>query len=300
MPLSSFSNALSRIILVGIGVCLLFAPLSKGQGSAVPVKQVNGTVNGNQRGLQATITVCAANAAGIPCAPALAGALFSNAALTTPLANPTQTDANGNYPVMFLAAGLYTITETASGFAGYTYQVSLPCASGQACTISTLNVTTLSVSGTATLPSPIINGTPAGSGIPTITLKKGTGAGNYTGTNTAYANVDGTNLSYTVTIPVGWKLAIISTGTTFQSTAVGGIVFALADGGTTLAPEMSVNPSAINLSEPVALATMITGDGNSHTITLQVKTGNAADAWNVANGSSTNTPTMVFILSPSN
>lgn len=152
-----------------------------------------------------------------------------------------------------------------------------------------------------TLTSPVVNGSPTGTGIPTLTQKTGSGGGTYTGTNTSMADVDSTNLSYTVTIPTGWKLKVDAAFNAYQSTAAGGMQFALADGGVSLPGcVQDVTPSAINLNQPVALTSVITGDGASHTIRLRAITLAGADAWNISNASSTRTPSMTFILSPSN
>ncbi len=71
----------------------------------------------------AVITVCPANSAGTPCTPTSVS-LFSNFALTTPVTNPFNADANGNYS-FYLAPGNYTVTITGVGVAGYSYQISL-------------------------------------------------------------------------------------------------------------------------------------------------------------------------------
>lgn len=152
-----------------------------------------------------------------------------------------------------------------------------------------------------TLTSPIINGTPTGTGIPTFTQKKGTGLGNYTGANTSAADVDAANLSYTVTIPTGWKLWCGATFNVFQSTAAGPVMnFLLADGGIALAGTQDVVASAVNMNTPVAINTVVTGDGASHTIRIQAATNNAADSWNMENATATRTPILTCILSPSN
>lgn len=141
-------NRFNRLALMTLALLWLPTP-SFGQGAYIPAKQVLSTVNGQLRGIQATVTVCAPNTAGLPCAPASANTLFKDAALTQPLANPTTTDALGNYPQMALAGGNYTITETAAGFVGFSYQVSVSCpGTGGSC-----SVTNLTVSGTATLPN---------------------------------------------------------------------------------------------------------------------------------------------------
>lgn len=89
------------------------------------------TVNGVTRPLAgATITVCAARTGGLPCSPALVNAVFSNAALTQPLSNPFFADGSGNYRFA-VGQGTYTVTVTAKGFSGYSYQISVfSCAPG--------------------------------------------------------------------------------------------------------------------------------------------------------------------------
>src|SRR5712664_184621 len=141
-------------VLILLGVCF-WAQSTFGQGVSVGPRTVTATVNGQMRPVVATVTVCASGAAGLPCSPALSNVLFSNAALTQPVSNPTTTDANGNY-TFFIAPGNYTLTETASGFSGYSYQTSVTC-SPSSCTVGTLTTTgaasvggTLSVSGFST------------------------------------------------------------------------------------------------------------------------------------------------------
>jgi hypothetical protein len=104
---------------------LCISSLALGQGNLVAPKPVLSVVNGVTRPVaNATITVCGPGATGIPCSPVLVGVLFKDAALTQPLPNPFTTDGNGNYQFA-VAAGTYTVTETASGFAGYSYQFSI-------------------------------------------------------------------------------------------------------------------------------------------------------------------------------
>lgn len=95
-------------------------------GPFVSFKVVNGLVMPNAG---ATITVCAASAGGIPCSPALANRVYSNQALTQPLSNPFPADPNGNYSFA-ISPGNYTVTETATGFAGKSFQVSVGVAPG--------------------------------------------------------------------------------------------------------------------------------------------------------------------------
>jgi len=150
-----------------------------------------------------------------------------------------------------------------------------------------------------TLTAPVINGTPTGTGIPTLTLKKGTGAGNYTSTSLTAVQVDGTNLALTVTIPTGWKLSVQASGSIGSNTAAVTVAVSITDGGTKLQEVSALGPVAAGLI-PFSLSTIITGDGASHTIDLRFFTTNAADAVAILNASSTQLPTMVFNLSPSN
>lgn len=147
--------------------CLLFSLPAAAQGVYIPARTVTGTVNGITRPISgATITVCAANTAGIPCSPALSNAVFKDSGLTVPLSNPFFSDANGNYPQAALASGVYTITETAVGFTGFSYQATVSCSTAGGCSISgpftvagaasvtgLLTVGSASVTGAAMLPS---------------------------------------------------------------------------------------------------------------------------------------------------
>lgn len=129
---------------------LLFCSLvSFGQGVWVAPPPALKTVNGLTSPLaNATITVCAANASGIPCSPALANALFKDVALTQPLANPFTTDTNGNSNFA-ISPGNYTLTVTGTGFAGISYQFT--AAGGSLA----LNGNTLNIpAGTATITIP--------------------------------------------------------------------------------------------------------------------------------------------------
>ena len=104
---------------------LALASSAFAQGVFVPAQTAFKVVNGYTTPIaKATITVCGAGASGIPCSPALVNTVFSNTALTQPLSNPFTSDAFGNYQFASVP-GTYTVTVTASGFAGYSYQVSL-------------------------------------------------------------------------------------------------------------------------------------------------------------------------------
>lgn len=146
--------------------------------------------------------------------------------------------------------------------------------------------------------NPVFTGTPSGTGIPTYTLKKGSGSGNYTSASTSYVDVDATNLAYTVTIPTGWKLGICVSGSFFTATSAVAQSLSLLDGSTLV--EVPITSATTSTVTPFSLSWVITGDGASHTVKLQYKTSNAADAVEIANSSTTIVPTMLFILSPSN
>lgn len=150
-----------------------------------------------------------------------------------------------------------------------------------------------------TLTSPVINGTPSGTGIPTYTLKKGTGAGNYTSASTTDVVVDGTNLSFSGIIPTGWKLVIMASGGITSLTAAVTVFVGIADGGT-IVKTMPILPTLASNFTPFVILWEINGDGNTHTIDLRYHTTNGADSVSIDNNTATEVPTMIFILSPSN
>lgn len=156
-----------------------------------------------------------------------------------------------------------------------------------------------------TITSPVINGTPSGTGIPTYTTKVGSGAGTYSSASTSYTAVDGTNLSFTVTIPLGWKLAMWGEGSVFTATAVTTWGIALVDTSTSTTLVATTGQSVgtgSSQATPFNLPAVITGDGNSHTVQMQYKTAAGGDVVSILNsGNATNgLPTMLFILTPSN
>lgn len=113
-----------------LGLILLLSSMAWGQGAFIPPQQALKVVNGITSPIpNATITVCAANASGIPCTPVLVSAIFKDAGLTQPLPNPFTADANGNYQFA-IATGTYTITTTALGFAGTSFQITVASGSG--------------------------------------------------------------------------------------------------------------------------------------------------------------------------
>jgi len=137
-----------------------------------------------------------------------------------------------------------------------------------------------------------------------LTLKKGSGAGNYSSASTTFTAVDGTNLTNTVTIPTGWKLGIQVSGAITTSTAIATASVGINDGscsGSTVNLQRTQSvPTAATNPESFSLSSVITGDGASHTINLCYLTSNAADSVTMINSSSDFLPTMVFTLMPSN
>ncbi len=134
--------------------------------------------------------------------------------------------------------------------------------------------------------------------IPTVTLLKGSGAGNYaTSSTTSYVDVDSARLSYTVVIPFGYKLIVNANGSGFTQTGAATFFISLFDGGTIL--ERTDGPDASGVTAIWTMKTVINGDGNSHTIKLQFKTSTAGDPATI-NNSGANVPTMIFQLIQSN
>ena len=147
-----------------------------------------------------------------------------------------------------------------------------------------------------TLTAPVINGTPTGTGIPTVTFKKGTNGGDYTTASTSFVQVDGTNLTATITIPTGWKLVINCAGTVTTTGGSATVTIMLADGGSQV-QATTVSTVGAAAQSSWSMAWQIAGDGAAHTIDLRFKTSaNTADILN----SGGIVPTMVFTLTPSN
>lgn len=136
-----------------------------------------------------------------------------------------------------------------------------------------------------------------------MTLKSGTGAGNYDTASTNYVRADTTNLVFTTTIPKGWKLSCVTTGSATTLTAAVAWSIAIADGtsdNSGILAEVQGTSTGAGVAAPYTVATVVAGDGASHTLNLQFKTANAADHANIANGTTTIAPMMVFTLMPSN
>lgn len=140
----------------------------------------------------------------------------------------------------------------------------------------------------------------------TLSLKKGSGGGNYTNATTSYTVADSTNLCLTVTIPSGWKLGIVASGSLGTSTAIADSFAAVTDNASCstansgILAEAQVDAGTIAGFGGFTLNSVITGNGAAHSIALQFRTSNVADTANLLNSTATLTPTMSFTLMPSN
>src|ERR1035441_7112620 len=113
-------------------------PFTLGQGTVVAPQIAFKGVNGFTNPIaNARITVCAASTGGIPCSPSLANAVFKDAALTQPLSNPFTSDSSGNYQFA-IAPGNFTVTVTASGYSGNSYQITAASNANTAAALRTL------------------------------------------------------------------------------------------------------------------------------------------------------------------
>jgi hypothetical protein len=72
----------------------------------------------------ATVRFCTAAATGVPCSPL--ASVYSDAALTTPLANPTTADISGNISGIYAAPGNYNVQVSGTGLTTRTYTVTIP------------------------------------------------------------------------------------------------------------------------------------------------------------------------------
>ena len=99
--------------------------------------------------------------------------------------------------------------------------------------------------------------------------------------------MDGTNLAYTVTVPLGAKATITVDGEFYQSTGVADTWVAICDGTTVLREKELQGGVGLAAAEGYMLRYVFTGDGASHTFKPRFKTSNVADAANIVNASAT-------------
>jgi hypothetical protein len=160
----------------------------------------------------------------------------------------------------------------------------------------------------STLLSPVVNGTPSGTGIRTTVMKAGTQGGNYGTTNAGLVAVDGTNLSYTVTVPSGWALLCQASGSAQVASGGANAALALQDSvNGVIQEELITSTTAIasggglasSMTNSFSLTAKIAGDGMSHTVQLMY--GGVTPAYSeLIINISTAYPTMLFSLVPSN
>jgi hypothetical protein len=133
---------------------------------------------------------------------------------------------------------------------------------------------------------------------PTTTLKQGSGAGSYTNATTNWATVDAVNLSYSVVIPIGWKLLIAANGCS-EGTTASGYQIGLADGVAEITAIAIGNGLAQN-NQSWTLNWVINGDGANHTIALTFKNLASSSSISILNNTGLTVPVMVFQLLASN
>lgn len=132
-----------------------------------------------------------------------------------------------------------------------------------------------------------------------LTPKKGSQNGTpYSTTSSTYADVDATNLGFTVTIPNGWKLGIWVTTTADVLAGKGGRI-GIFDGSIVVDQQVD-NQTASELDMPMSLVWEITGDGASHTVKLQFRNTDNVSAFKLSNTNGSLSTTMLFLLMPSN
>jgi hypothetical protein len=102
-----------------------------------------------------------------------------------------------------------------------------------------------------------------------------------------------------VTVPVGSKLTIVASGSYFSGTGGTNVYIGLYDTqSSSIIYEKNYATPAQNQLFDFTVPWVLAGDGNSHTIELQFKTGNGSDGVNIRNSSSTLVPIMLFTLYP--
>ena len=148
--------------------------------------------------------------------------------------------------------------------------------------------------------SPVVGGTPTGSGIASVEFTRGDRASTYSTTSSTYANVDNTNLQRVFVIPAGWKLSVSATGVFAVAAATTSASLILRDSITALSfAALQSNIATAGQAIPWSLVGGIEGDGRTHTVALQFASSDNATAVTITNNSS-NYPTMIWRLEPAN
>lgn len=131
----------------------------------------------------------------------------------------------------------------------------------------------------------------------TSTMKNGSGAGNYSTSSSSFVDVDSSNLSYTVTVPVGYKILINTCYSWTNSSGSAEVVICISVDGASVIENLNNQPTDTSTANGGALTYIFNGDGASHTFELKWKT-DAGTAL-MFNGTSVRTPCMTFLMLPS-
>jgi hypothetical protein len=129
------------------------------------------------------------------------------------------------------------------------------------------------------------------------TVKRGSGAGNYSNATTSFAAIDSTNLDLTVTVPVGMLAICLCVG---SATAIGaaltngGYIAIFVDSVQMFTDILSANASA--MAEPFALSAVVVGDGASHVFSPQFAAAAASHTTFVYNDAATDAPFNLVLL----
>jgi hypothetical protein len=266
------------------------------------------------------ISWCAHPANAVPCTNKVTTYTTATLATACPLSSQivldgttscvASPDSQNNWGV-WVGPGAYDYTITIGTNNYGPFYVTEPCVSS-GCTLTSPALTSPTITNptttgtdtgaeilsSKTLTAPIINGTPTGTGIPTIAVKAGSGGGNYTRSTNSFANVDGTNLTYTGVIQTGWKATVRFVGWGFgQAACSTACQIRIAEDGNAIGQAASVGSNTPPNSSLVVEA-VVSGDGNSHTFTVQFQ-GDGTNNVTIGNAAGT-APQMFIRLEPSN
>jgi hypothetical protein len=225
----------------------------------------------------------------------------TNAPILFPI--PASTNGSGFFSVPLIANGSISPGGTQYTFRICTTPVPPPLGTGNSCVTSnpiTIAGASQDISAAVNPLAPAIVSAALAPPKPTVLLKKGTGAGNYTTASTTYVDVDTSNLSCgaAVTIPVGQKLTVIANGNITSVTAAVFVGVSLFDAATLV--EVFVTPVVVANNSPFSISWVIVGDGAAHTVKLQYRTSNASDSAQILNATATQLPSMICTTQAAN
>ena len=159
-----------RVCAAALVVCAVGAGAARGQGA----RKDDIAFGTNGRPIAgATVTICQSGATGSPCSPL--AAIYTDATLTVPTANPFQTDGLGNYH-FYALPGRYVVQISGAGINTYTIADTILPNDPSTPNFNSVTATSIAlggnltvggsetVTGTTTLQNVHINGTCTGSG----------------------------------------------------------------------------------------------------------------------------------------